>query len=82
MGREAMNATENPTEAPAESEPAIPVAGYTQAEFCAARKFSRALYFKMKKRGLGPREMKVGKRRIITPQAAADWDRERENADA
>jgi hypothetical protein len=32
----------------------------------------------LKNAGKGPREMKVGKRVLITPEAEADWRRERE----
>lgn len=51
---------------------------YTIEEFCQAHRFSRSQYFTMKKAGEGPREMAVGKRRIISPEAAVEWRRERE----
>ena len=49
-------------------------------EFCASHDISVGFYFKLKKRGEGPREMKVGARTLITIEAAAAWRRERENA--
>jgi hypothetical protein len=38
------------------------------------------MFYKMKKQGLTPREMKVGTRRLITLEAAAEWRAEREAA--
>ena len=55
------------------------VAGaFSIAEFCAAHHISRSYYFMIRRRGEGPREMKVGRRRLISVEAAADWRRERE----
>src|SRR5262249_54657753 len=57
---------------------------YTIPEFCAANRISASMYHKLKSLGLGPREMDVGRRRIITPEANAEWQatREREAASA
>ena len=50
-------------------------------EFCARHgPISRAMYYKLKELGLGPREMKVGTRVLITAESAAAWRREREAA--
>ena len=49
-------------------------------EFCSAHAISQGLYFKLKKQGEGPREMKLGARTLITLESAAEWRRERENA--
>jgi predicted DNA-binding transcriptional regulator AlpA len=49
-------------------------------EFCAAHGFSEGMYYKMRKQGLTPREMKVGTRTLITFEAAAKWRVEREAA--
>ena len=49
-------------------------------EFCAAHGFSEGMYYKMRKQGVTPREMKVGTRTLITFEAAADWRTEREAA--
>lgn len=51
---------------------------YTIEEFCELHRISRSLYFKLRKKGEGPRLMQVGKRVLISYEAAADWRRERE----
>ncbi|HXH53538.1 MAG TPA: hypothetical protein VNH53_08950 [Sphingomicrobium sp.] len=55
---------------------------YSIEQFCTAHGISRGTYFNLKKIGLGPREMHVGSRVIISREAAADWRREREQAAA
>jgi hypothetical protein len=50
-----------------------PPVAYTIAEFCYTHKISPAYYYKQRKLGLGPREMVVGRRRIISAEAAAAW---------
>lgn len=47
-------------------------------EFCERNNFSRAHFYNIVKAGIGPRVMRVGKRVLITPSAAAEWRRERE----
>lgn len=47
--------------------------------FCSAHKISRSLFYKLLKEGAGPRLMKLGRRTLITLEAAADWRREMEN---
>jgi predicted DNA-binding transcriptional regulator AlpA len=49
-------------------------------EFCEAHGISQSFFFKLKKQGEAPREMKVGARTLITFESAAEWRRERENA--
>jgi hypothetical protein len=51
---------------------------FTVREFCKAHRISPAFYYALKRAGLGPREMEVGVRRIITGEAAADWRHDRE----
>ena len=58
--------------------PPTPPAAYTIATFCVAHHLSESFYFKLKTQGLGPREMRVGSRILISFEAAADWRRERE----
>jgi hypothetical protein len=53
---------------------------YTIDEFCNAHRISRAHFFNLKKAGIGPREMHLGGRVVISREAAADWRREREAA--
>jgi predicted DNA-binding transcriptional regulator AlpA len=48
-------------------------------EFCRAHGISEAFFYKLKKQGEGPREMKVGARTLITFESAAEWRRTREN---
>jgi hypothetical protein len=52
---------------------------YTISEFCTANRISASMYHKLKSLGLGPREMDVGRRRIITPEANAEWQAAREH---
>jgi hypothetical protein len=56
------------------------VAAFTIAEFCRAHRISQSMYFKMRNQGLGPREMAVGSRRLISQEAAAEWRKAREAA--
>ena len=50
-------------------------------EFCADHRISRAFYYKLRREGRGPREMRVGSRVIVSDEAAADWRRSMESAD-
>jgi hypothetical protein len=51
---------------------------HTRLSFCASNHISESLYFKLKRQGRGPREIELDGRIIITPEAEADWRRERE----
>jgi hypothetical protein len=51
----------------------------TIAEFCWRQKISVPSYYQLKKRGLGPVEMRFGNVVRITPEAEADWRAAREN---
>ena len=51
---------------------------HTRETFCAANRISKSFYFALKREGRGPREIKLGKRILITPGAEADWRAERE----
>jgi hypothetical protein len=51
-------------------------------EFCRRNGISTALYFKINREGLGPSLMRVGRRTLITREAAEEWRREREAASA
>jgi hypothetical protein len=61
--------------------PSFPAA-YSISEFCESHRISESFYFKLKKQGRGPREMRVGDRVLISLEAAADWRRERESLEA
>jgi hypothetical protein len=58
--------------------PPPPRAAFTIPEFCEAHRFSQAKYYEMKREGWGPAEMNVGRRRLISFEAAAHWRRARE----
>jgi hypothetical protein len=51
-------------------------------EFCVRNGISSALFFKLAREGGGPRVMRVGRRTLITREAAAAWRHEREAASA
>jgi hypothetical protein len=46
--------------------------------FCKNNDISQTTYFSLKRKGRGPREIELDGRIIITPEAEADWRRERE----
>ena len=52
------------------------------SEFCESFGISEAFYFKLKRKGLGPVEMKVGQRILISLEATAAWRVQREAAGA
>jgi hypothetical protein len=52
----------------------------TIKEFCVRNPMSHSTYFELRRRKQGPREMRVLGKVLITPQAEADWRRERETA--
>ena len=52
---------------------------YTIVEFCEAFGIGEAFYYKLKKQGKGPVEMKVGARTLISVEATDDWRRDRES---
>ena len=49
-------------------------------EFCEAFSISEDFFYKLKRQGKAPRQMKVGARTLISMEAAAEWRREREAA--
>lgn len=54
---------------------------YTVAEFCQAHgRISRATFYELLKSGKGPALMKVGRRTMISAEAAGAWRREIEAA--
>jgi hypothetical protein len=57
-----------------------PAVAYTIAEFCEAHRISQAQYFNIRKKGIGPREMRVGGRILISHEAALAWRRAREES--
>lgn len=47
-------------------------------EFCKAHDFGRVKFYELLKEGRGPRIMKIGKRTLISVEAAAEWRRRME----
>ena len=60
------------------SPPPTPRLALSIGEFCTSHNLSEAFYYKLKRHGEGPREMKVGARTLITLESAAEWRRARE----
>jgi predicted DNA-binding transcriptional regulator AlpA len=59
--------------------PPTPRLALSIPEFCEAHGISEGFFYKLKKQGEGPREMKVGARTLISFESAAEWRRTREN---
>ncbi len=51
---------------------------YSIDQFCQAHGLSRSYFYLLLARGKGPRLMRVGKRRLISDEAAAEWRRHME----
>jgi hypothetical protein len=52
----------------------------TIAEFCRDNKICRSMLYHLWKRGIGPRVIKIGRKNLISAEAAEQWRREREQA--
>jgi hypothetical protein len=50
-----------------------PKLALTIGEFCEAHAISEAFYYELQKTGRGPRTMRVGRRRLISVEAAQEW---------
>jgi hypothetical protein len=46
---------------------------FTIASFCQAHKISRSFFYELLHRGCGPRLMRVGRRTLVSSEAAAEW---------
>lgn len=55
-------------------------ATYSVADFCREHGISRGLFYRLLKDGRGPKTMKLGRRTLISREAADDWRRRMENA--
>lgn len=53
---------------------------YSIPEFCRRHSISASLFFKLQSRGEAPSTIAVGKRRLITKEAARAWRRRRTDA--
>jgi len=58
--------------------PPVPPACFSIRTFCAAHHISEAMFFKLREMGIGPDVMQVGRRVLITFEAAARWRAQRE----
>jgi predicted DNA-binding transcriptional regulator AlpA len=50
---------------------------WTVREFCVLHKISESAYYRMRRVGTAPKEILVGRRVLITREAAARWRKER-----
>ena len=57
-----------------------PTAVYSRSSFCKAFGLSESFYHKLQNEGLGPAELRIGAKVLITHESAARWCREREKA--
>lgn len=57
-------------------------AAYSPAQFCAEHGFARTTLYALFKEGRGPRTFKVGRRTLISAEAASDWRKRMENETA
>jgi hypothetical protein len=55
---------------------------YSVTAFCQLNSISRALYYKMRAEGKAPTEIRVGRRVLISQEAAAEWRRRMETETA
>jgi hypothetical protein len=51
----------------------LPHLAMTVDEFCTAFRISKPFFYKLRSQGLGPREMKLGARTLISMAAADEW---------
>lgn len=51
---------------------------FSVAEFCEKHRITKPTFYELVKRGTAPRIMKVGRRTLISIEAAADWRRQME----
>ena len=60
----------------------IPRAAYSIPEFCEAFGISIRTFFNLRHEGKGPREIRLGRRVLISVESALAWARQREAASA
>lgn len=59
-----------------------PPLAFTVPEFCRVHNLSTSGYYELKKEGLTPKEIRLGRKVIITTEAAANWRRKMEDLTA
>jgi predicted DNA-binding transcriptional regulator AlpA len=57
--------------------PPPPFGAYTIPDFCAAHGLGVTHFYALMKQGLAPRTILIGRRRLVSIEAAAEWRRER-----
>jgi predicted DNA-binding transcriptional regulator AlpA len=57
-------------------------AAYSVTQFCAAHGIARTTLYELFRQKRGPRTMKVGRRVLISAEAAADWRKRMEDDSA
>lgn len=50
--------------------------------FCETYGISRSMFYKLQRQGKGPRLLKIGKRTLVTIEAAEQWQQDMEQANA
>jgi hypothetical protein len=51
----------------------VELKAFSVDEFCEAHRISRAFFYLLQKERRGPRTLKVGRRTLISAEAAAEW---------
>lgn len=50
-----------------------PQTAQSVSDFCHAHSISRSLFYKLQREGKAPKVLKIGRRTLITTEAAAEW---------
>lgn len=58
----------------------IPMYAQSIESFCRSNGISRSLFYKLRRQGRAPRVMKIGRRTLISQEAASEWRRAMETA--
>ncbi len=51
-------------------------------DFCEAYNISKSFLYKLKREGKGPRMMRIGRRTLISAEAAREWQSQNEEGEA
>ncbi len=55
------------------NQPLHEIAAYSVQQFCDAHSLGKATFYALLKKGSGPRLMKIGRRTLISREAAVEW---------
>lgn len=55
-----------------------PHLAFSVPQFCRNHHLSTSFYYELKKEGLAPKEIRIGRKVLISTEAAADWRRDME----